>query len=912
MMIMKTIFKTFAAVILGMSVMWLVGCSPSDPDPDEGDDGGDGGGIVLDDPNPPVTVVGTALYCDHAIQTSDSTLGDVVAAPDSIPAYNVSRETAGRTSEQPSELRASAGNTLLRLWFPVVPMTSYEDGIPIPAVDWEGEPMVHPIMVSYTEQVIGDYEMGDGSADIGDPTNIDDAFVSISLDNGKSWKKERVGDTAGDSSIEVNWAGATIPYPGHSHKMTMKAEGNNILVAWLDKFCPSGNPYDLEQVDGSYPDDLYQVNGTQGSINYDLPCTVTDPTSLEYNCAPNGKPVYEVPFSCVWAARGVFDPATGIIAWRKEQQLTSSRRDANKIWIASETVGFAMAWQEDPKGLRSGKGEGPGVGWSGATTTHGADIWYTHITMEDFDDIIVDDGGTPNDPSDDVVNTNPTPDDIALLDTKAKPAVKFTYPVRVTDNEACFVDGDTKLYCEQVCTDSTIVDSNNKKDQEIVRCLTGDIDPLPQWDGDTLVEGAYAALDGDTGASRPAISILKTMADDGSIGEYITVLAYEETKGLSDAEPGVPEDPDALDIALEGKVVLAETFNWNDPVTISAGNAVNVKVPRFDPDTGTFDTSDMIYENARRVVLMNQVDACEMTENSYPIGFLYKQSFDTQGGPSDMYIRMLPGLTIDTLEDVVTNVSSQSTTAASGNDATLDLLSWTEDNLDDYVGVNPYDNTFSPRGFMRGDEIYTGFAYTPSDVRTSSGNEASNFWIHRYVNDGDGIKWQGPQQVSFEQGGTSALDPRFVPTPEYNADGVAVGILSDLSNPNVLLMSYNTADAEHELDVYYARSTDKGQTFEYVTVSTGVDPDDPADDLVRFAKISAWPLPVEEKEVQLVASPDGSMGFNVWLQESEVPPTGVGLEVDVDGDEIPDVTIPDNFLGLESWLGRVDWADPVE
>ena len=907
---MKTLINFISAIALGMSVVWLSGC-PTSSDPTADDGGGGGGTVVLDDPNPPLTVVGTTLYCDGAIQTSDSTLGDVVAAPDSIPAYNVSRETAGRTSEQPSELRASAGNTVLRLWNPTLPRTSYEDGVPIDAVDWEGEPMVHAILVSYTEQVIGDYEMGDGSADIGDPTNIDDAFVSVSLDNGKSWKKERVGDTSGDSSIQVTWNGATIDYPGHSHKMTMKAKGNNILAAWLDKYCPSGNPYDLELVDGSYPDDLYQVNGTQGSINYDLPCTITDPESLEYNCAPNGKPVYEVPYSCVWAARGVFDPDTGIIAWRKEQQVTSGRRDANKIWIATEDIGFAVAWQEDPEGLRSGKGEGPGDGWSGATTNHGADIWYTHITMEDFDDIIVDDGGTPNDPSDDTVNTAPTPEDIAALAVKPKPAVKLAYPVRVTDNEACFMEGDTKLYCEQVCTDSTIVDSNNKKDAEIVRCLTGDIDPLPQWDGDNLVEDAYAALDGDTGASRPTISILKTMDADGNVGEYITVLAYEETKGLSDAEPGVPDDPTALDIALEGKVVLAEAFVWDNPVTISAGNIVNVKVPRFDPDTGTFDESDMIYENARRVVLMNQVDACEMTANSYPIGFLYKQSFDTQGGPSDMYVRLVRGLTIDTLEDVVYNVSSQSTTAASAQDATLDLLSWTIDNVNDYVGVNPYDNTFSPRGFLRGDEIYTGFAYTPSDARTNSGNEASNFWIHRNLT-GAPDGWLGPQQITFEQGGTSALDPRFVPTPEYNADGVAAGIQTDLSNPNVLLMSYNTADAEHELDVYYARSTDKGETWEYITVSDNGTPDDTTDDQVRFAKISAWPLPVEEKEVQLVASPDGSMGFNVWLQESEVPPTGVGLDVDVDGDEIPDVTIPDNFLGLESWLGRVDWTDPVE
>jgi hypothetical protein len=899
-----------SAIAIAMGAVLAVGCNPSDPGNDDGEDL-----IDLDDPNPTPTVTGTSLFCEDpsAIVTSTRAADYVVDTSTGIPTYNISKETGGRTSDQPSELRANAGNNLKRLSVVVDPMTGSEDGVPVPiditSDEWTGEDQVHPLLVSYTEQVLGDYEMGDGSADIGDPNHVDDAFVSISLDNGKSWKKERVGDTAMlnpttiKSSTQVTWDGDLIDYPGHSHKMTMATQGNNIMVAWLDKYCPSGNPLDLEQVDGTYPDDLYKVNGTQGSVDYNLPCTVEDPESNDFNCAPNGKAVYEVPFSCVWTARGVFDsdpasPTYGLIEWRKEQQLTSGTRDANKLWIAPAEVGFAMTWQEDPEGLRAGKGEGPGVGWSGATTNHGADIWYTYITMDDFDDVIVDEGD-PEVTGDETVSDDPAV--IAALANKAKPAVNYTYPVRITDNEVCFFENDTKLYCEQVCTDSTTVDSNNQKDQDIVRCLTGDIDPLPQWDGDTLVEDAYAALDGDTGASRPAITILKT-----NTGEFITVLAYEETKGLSDAEPGVPEDPDALDIALEGKAVLAEAFHWNDPVTISAGNIVNVKVPRYDPATQTFDTSDMIFENARRVVLINQVDACEMTANSFPIGFLYKQSYETQGGASDMYIRMLGGFTLDNLVDEVTNVSAQSTTATSAAEADVDLLSWSPDNLDDYVGENPYDNTFSPRAFMRGDEIYTGFAYTPSGDRTDNGQVATNFWIHRYVDDGAGLQWNGPQQVSFEQGGTSALDPRFVPTPKYNASGLE----SDQSNPNVVFMSYNTADADHELDVYYSRSTDKGRTFEYGSYTAGEDGiEGTEDDVPKFAKISAWPLPVEEKEVQLIGSPDGTMGFNVWLQESETPPTGTGLEVTVDGGET--VNIPDNALGLESWIGRIDYVDPA-
>ena len=120
-MTMKTLINFITAIALGMSVVWLTGC-PTSSDPPPGGGGGGGGDIVLDDPNPPPTVVGTALYCANPnIQTTDVTANYVVDQPDSIPAYNVSRETAGRTSEQPSELRASAGNNLKRLWFPVLP-----------------------------------------------------------------------------------------------------------------------------------------------------------------------------------------------------------------------------------------------------------------------------------------------------------------------------------------------------------------------------------------------------------------------------------------------------------------------------------------------------------------------------------------------------------------------------------------------------------------------------------------------------------------------------------------------------------------------------------------------------------------------------------------------------------------------
>lgn len=886
--------KLFITINLTLiaSITLLAGCISS------GGGGGDGDKVTLDDPYPTPSFSGTTLACESTIVLSEAPIL-YPEAPDSIPSFNISREEANVATGVPeSEARPNVGNTIRRLSAVVEPQSP--DGTLIDTAntdEWTGEDMVHPILISYTEQVLGDYELGDGSADIGDPFQVDDPYVSTSMDNGKSWKKERVGDTAsteGASYMTVSWdanqdgileENETVAYPGHSHKSTINLQGDNILVAWLDKYCPSGNPYDLELLDGSYPDDYYQVNGTQGSIDYDLPCTNPDldPEDLEYDCSPNGKAVYEVPFSCVWAARGVFvvdpDDAEGDgykIQWRKEEQLTSGRRDANKIWIASADIGYAIAWQEDPEGLREGKGEGPGVGWSGATANHGSDIWYTHIALDDplgdFDDVITD----VNDDGD-VLATSDDPVIIAGLGTKPKPAVKFAYPVRITDNEGCFFENDTKLYCADVCTSSLLVESNNQSPDLIERCLTGDVDQMATFTNEVLT---YAALDGDTGASRPALKILKTDA-----GEYITILGYEETKGLSETDPGSPDTTgeDQTDIAVEGKMVYFESFPWNLPVTISSGNIVNQPVPRFDPVTLTYpDLNDLIFENARRLVIINQIDPCEMTGNSYTFGFMYKEGYDTQGGQSDMFIRMNTGFTWETFEDTVTGVSAQSTTAATSAEATLDALSWTTDNMDDFSGENPYDNTFSPRGFLRGDEIFTGFAYTPNWDQSSVGNVAINFWLNRYADDGAGLAWQGPQQITFEKGPVSAEDPRLIPTPK--SSNATTGLESDKSNPDVWLMSYGTVGTEH--DVLYTRSIDKGKTWEYVARG-GETP-------FSAAHLSTWPEPIEEKELQGIASPDGSMFFNVWVQESDP------YDADEDG-------VLQSNEGLESWVGRVDY-----
>jgi len=902
----KWLFPLGVAAIAISSVVVVSCFHDDDPTTASFDDGG--GELPVVEEGTPLEVVGNGLFCDTTQVNTGSTVAATlkVEAPDSIQAMNISFDEPGE-----SWLNHNAANNLKRLT--AVVTAENPDGTEATEDDGNGVLVpigdVHPLIVSYGEQVIGLPEPGDGSADIADPDNVDDIFTSLSLDNGKSWKKMQVGDTAKSTSKDVAWGDNNLitKYPGHSHKPTMHIQGNNILVAWNDKYCPSGDPFDLIDKDTgeltSDQIDTYKVNGTQGTVDYGGVV------------APNDKVLYEVPYSCVWTARGEFvvnpeddgstDIPSYVIQWRQAKQLTSGTRDSNKIWIAPAEVGFAITWQEDPDGLRPGKGEGPGVGYSGATTNHGADIWYTYIDMTFFDDVCAD----PEDLDCTTVLEDPTPADILALGQKPKAAVNFTYPVRITNNEICTPDdfdvndlaNSKKPWCADNCIDVVKVESNNSSSGELDRCVQNDLDYMTAEDD---ILPAAAILDGDTGASRPALKLLKTDAplNDAGEPEVIAILAYEETKGLSDSN-SQDQGETVTDIALEGKAVYFESFFWNKPVAVSASRVVNLRVPKatVDDEGNVTVTEDIIYENARRVVILPQVDACDTQEGDPTFALLYKQGYETQGGPSDMFVRVNEGFTFDTFVPLdgrdATNVSSHGNTDAENGTGTV---LWTTDNLLDQSYTYPYalDNTFSPRGWLRGGEVYIGFEYSPRWKATQTGTVPNNFWIHRFVENA----WQGPMQLSIVTGArTSTLDPRFIPTPKgivTDAD-----LASDKSNPNVIFLGYGTfdMDSSDELDLFYTRSTDKGATWEYLDgngdlIVTTIFGDDgepgTADDPARLARLAARQIPVHEMELQGLASPDGTMFFGAWLRE---------------------VATVDNIHqdGRESEFGRVDYDTDV-
>ncbi|QOY55316.1 hypothetical protein HUE87_03500 [Candidatus Sulfurimonas marisnigri] len=707
----------------------------------------------------------------------------------------------------------------------------------------------HPLLISYADQILGDFEMGTGSAQIGDPEHIKDAFVSISLDGGETWKAKNVSDTAQDSSIDVDYygTGSAVAFKGHSYRPIVKAEGNNILVAWLDKYCPKQNPF---KIDTNVTADLYLVNGPQGTIDYEGAETLGDVALTN---------MHEVPFNCVWTTRGVFEETNSSITWHDPMQLTSGRRDANKLTIDANENAFVLAWQEDPTGLRPGKGAGPGDGWSGASTNHKTDIWYSYIANAGFGDI----------------NTTVT-------SIKPKSLYSLSMPVPITDNAVCNktkVDANTSApYCADMCANNGFLDDNTSNDDQ--KCYSSYNDPILELYAtvDSNLSVPLQLLNGDTGASRAVIGLFGTTV----------VFGYEETKGMAESLPGIPNsDPDApiIDPEDQGKVAYFESFEYNNPVTVSPGNIINPLRPN-EAD------GSMVLENVRRLTLIRQVDydkamnPANDAEYPYKFGILYKSGVETQGESSDMYLRLATGYDYASFDDNISwNLSAHTSVIDGVTDGGEDIVvdsTWTPDNINDNTWDNLSENTFSPRGFLRGREIYVGYEYTRSWRVTQNGHLPNNFHVIRSMD--NGVTWLEPFDVSqIVTNNTSTLDPRFIATAE---ELVGSPLASDISNPNVMFVTYGTFDLGTglELDLFVSRSTDKGETWEQVVSN--------ADENLTINEAIAK-TEAEEKEVQNIAAPNGKTLFSVWLQELDPAHT--------------DASIPDYLYGSDIWAQRKDY-----
>lgn len=467
----------------------------------------------------------------------------------------------------------------------VEPMDYYDvDGTLVETRD-RAKPLVDVFIKGPVEEVEGLGFVGHGKRD---------AYAAVSLDDGITWKKTNLSESASEVSSTVErtdvplFADTDGLYPGDVTNIFHAVAGNDVLVAWPSRFCSSGQPnYSLDgneegqaqraaiadylgiDLSSPSPDDLYLLDmylvaGNQGSVNY-----AEDKWDANHV-------VGEVPFNCLWTARGELvagddlrtaNVESSYMRWFNTERLTSGRRDVARIEVAGVAgAGFVITWQEDPEGLRPGQGEGPGEGWSGAIANSQTDVWYSYIDAENFDVV--------QDPADETGATPMTFEDYTALaaDTtvtqKPKPFVPMAMPMRITDNAKCNV-ANPAPYCYgaasgvDVPTDDEGIPLDpvtfGLKDmcQNTVTIPTGHNDTPT----DVCVTEDGLPLLGNTAGTRPRVNLFgydsTNKVKDAVIDSAFVVVQAEEDKGLGrasylmDPETGLadttqpcPEDAD--------------------------------------------------------------------------------------------------------------------------------------------------------------------------------------------------------------------------------------------------------------------------------------------------------------------------------------------------------------------------------
>ena len=694
-------------------------------------------------------------------------------------------------------------------------------------------PEAKPLIATYNDGIEVE-EVAFSTSSLNSPTAVTtgagfgqrDAFAALSLDDGATWKNYNLSDSANRSSFTIQNG---HEYPGDVFKMVHQVEGNKVVAAWISRFCESGAPLyswlDEEKdglltaypeldhpvnVDGGtdpdgfyqlYMDDIFTVGGTQKSVDY----------------TEQGFPeVGEIPYGCVWVARGtleqdldesgtplfnsVGDPVYDI-TWRASERLTSGRRDPHQINITSAPgAGFIIEWQEDPQGLRPGKGLGPGEGWSGAIANSKTDLWYTYIDLDHFNDVCLDAVA-------DVYCTVGTLADFTtseLFGTKPKAAVPFAMPVRLTDNSQCKepqkLDSNGELlnpYCwadfnENGTADfcATTESWTNPGGTTLDVCITEDGRHMTGRTASTRVRWAMKPYDSD---------------DDGLPDSAWVLMGEEKMKALGTL---LDENLDPEDI---GKNMWYHTFEFNNPEIMGQGLMLNA--PAFSPETGEFldllvdewgyDLYDT--EIARRFNLFVNSPAAAMASESKTMGLLiYKQGIINQGGPADIFIRRLvlpdtfdPGVDNPfayenvqcaaiaddgTMTDAellyndganpnylrglcpVDGINVSGTTLVRCSDGTSGeacadqfpfsltyeewfgeddpsipkVLQWSQtvDNLNDHTWENPYDVSKGHRGFIDGDFVMMMYASAANWKANTTGNEAYQLYIRRSFDGG--------------------------------------------------------------------------------------------------------------------------------------------------------------------------------
>ena len=554
-----------------------------------------------------------------------------------------------------------------------------------------------------TKEVYNDTDQASGSGEWEiEQKNIASAPCFIQAGDGADFwgPVEEVPDAPEDCNDGSN---LITDYPGDVTNNFFSVASNKVLVAWQSKYCQQGSPgytggttdadtiaayLGIDRATDLYLEDLFGVAGSQGSVDY----REQEAFPGEYDG------VGEVPYNCLWSARGVLreNPdslGSTEVVWLQAERLTSGVRDVNRIEVSCTAgAGCGIVWQEDPQGLRPGEGEGAGTGWAGATTNNQTDIWFSFVEWEDFD--IVDNNGEFVPLGDLSLQTD-------LGTGRPQPAVPMGVPMRLSNNARCNipVTGTEETYCNE-----GVAGAYGIKDQ----CVgTVDIPLGPQQnptdicvvdanDNDTLDYGDLPNV-ANTAASRPRLNLQPRDSDgNGVTDDAWVIIIHEEDKGLGrfgflndeewsgnvDDTATACTDPDAnpddnCDRADIGKNQWYISFALGGPDTSSAlvdefGLVNNLvaqqnqsNAPEVNWITGTFyppmSTDDMwdfsaagitysIFntEIARRAALMSQ-SLTKATTNVTVGGLmampLFKEGVINQGGPADIMARriVLPG-----------------------------------------------------------------------------------------------------------------------------------------------------------------------------------------------------------------------------------------------------------------------------
>ncbi len=732
-----------------------------------------------------------------------------------------------------------------------------------------------PIVVVYTDAV--------------EETGAEDIFAAVSRDDGNTFKRKNISRAADRSSF--NLEADDSPFYGQAKKPVFHVKGNNILVAWTSKFCKGGKPTyaiktcddpatevietpatgcavyctgkeedgtlkceaDYPYDDPYYEEDIWGVGGPQRSVDY---------TEQDF------PEVGEVPYSCVWTARGTIvtkgmiksggfwawpegethdEPkfVEGDIVWFKPERLTSGRRDANQVFMGgADGAGFAIAWQEDPDGLRPGDAAGPGPGWGGATTNHKTDIWYSYIPMSDFRKVDMNfvSGGDPEHDMDRI--------------ERPKALVPMPLPVRLSDNDV-------------VNTDNMMVEL--------------DEDGFPKEDGgghwipilneessgdgsgshaygyavDGLCEGFYEftnnqevekkvcitadgrLLDGDTGASRANLFLQTYTVDNNGTPQDPTddvksawaIMAYEETKGVGGGKPDFAgtEGPHGDEYVPDvGKNVIYHSFDFQKPPVVSAGEILNL--PERDEDgnlvylrEGEYDSENdvviygdlildylgrpqLTYENARRPRFILQGKSA-MGGSKTSLLVLYKEGQDGQGRPSDIMLRRFEVADEDNPYDVKHLVCNETVVADNGQtvcvDGTLNMSSVSYNDEDTWINLDRDDDA-------KGDGVKI-------------------------------IRWYQTEDNLEDRSGDNPYDDSRAHRGQIRGDFVVMGFSY---TPN-WAASRNGHD---KYDFYVRRSFDGGQTWSTDPAGSGVehcitwtDPAEENDDLKKETVCTVYP-----------------------------------------------------------------------